>query len=65
MEISEAMVLCFKNGIKVYPVKTVTGWKIEYVINSEKHKFNKVLNSNKEKNNATTKSYLYLAKKYC
>jgi len=65
MEISEAMIKCFKNKIKVYPVNTVVGWKIEYIFKGKKYKFNKVLNGNEEKNNAITKSYLYLAQKYC
>ena len=65
MEISEAMRKCFKNKIIVYPVNTVVGWKVEYVLKGKKYKFNKVLNGNKEKNNAITKSYIYLAEKYC
>ena len=65
MEISEAMIKCFKNKIRVYPINTVVGWKIEYILKGKKHKFNKVLVSNEEKNNAMTLSYVYLAKKYC
>jgi len=65
MEVSDAMQKCFKNGIKAYPVKTVRGWFIEYVINKKPYKFDKVLKNNKEINNAITLSYIYLAKKYC
>tara|TARA_R110000803_G_scaffold76454_1_gene141084 strand:+ start:19369 stop:19557 length:189 start_codon:yes stop_codon:yes gene_type:complete len=61
----EAMSKCHKNGIRVYPVNTVLGWKIEYTLNKKKYKFDKVVNNNKDKNDAIVKSYLYLAEKYC
>jgi hypothetical protein len=64
MEISDAMKICFKNGIKIYPINTITGWIIEYTINGKPYKFDKVLNDNKEKNIAVAKSYIYLAEKY-
>ena len=63
MEVSDAMQKCFKNGIKCYPVKTVRGRIIEYVINKKPYKFDKVFKNNKEINNAMTLSYIYLAKK--
>lgn len=65
MEVHEAMFICFKNKIKCYPVKTVLGWKIEYVINNNKYKFDKIVNSDKDKNKAMEKTYIFLAKKYC
>ena len=64
MEISNAMALCFKNKIKVYPVKTVVGWKIQVVINNKKTTYDKVLLNKKDINVAIYKSYLYLANKY-
>ena len=65
MEISDAMAKCFKNGIKCYPIKTSLGWKIQYVVNGKKVTFDKILNDNKEKNEAITKTYFYLVDKYC
>ena len=64
MEISNAMSICFKNKIKVYPIKTVVGWKIQVVINNKKTTYDKVLLNKKEINVAIYKSYLYLAEKY-
>ncbi len=65
MEISDAMAKCFKNKIKCYPIKTSLGWKIQYIINGKKNTFNKTLNSNKEVNEAMTKTYIFLYEKYC
>ena len=65
MDHNNAMSLCFKNKIKCYPVYTITGVKIEYIINNKAYKFDKVLNGHKEINNAIVKSYVYLCKKYC
>ena len=58
------MTECFRNNIKVYPIFTVVGWKIQVSINNKITTYNKVLNTNKEKNEAITKTYIHLANKY-
>ena len=65
MEINKAMLRCFKNNIKVYPIKTALGWKIQYTMLNKKNTFNKILGNKKEINDAIMKSYSYLAEKYC
>ena len=64
MQIEDAVSLCMKNGIKVYPVSFNNNHKIEYSRNGIPEKtFDKVLINSKEVNNAIIKTYIYLAKR--
>ena len=64
MDVSKCMAACFKNDIKAYPIKTVTGWKIQYEILGKKATFQKVLKPS-QINNAMEKTYEHLYKTYC
>lgn len=65
MENHEAIAICFKNNIKVYPVVSEkTRFQIEYSVNDvPKKRFDKVLKDSKEVNIAMTKTYHFLAQK--
>ena len=60
MDINEAMVICFKNNVKVYPHKG----KIHVAeLNKQTIVYDKKLLNPKDINNAMTKTYIYHAKK--
>jgi len=64
MQIEDAVSLCMKNGIKVYPVSSGRYHKIEYSLNSvPKQRYSKVLDTPKKVSDAMIKTYLYLAEK--
>lgn len=59
MEISEAMGICFKKGVTVYPTNTK---QVEYATNGIPTKrYKRVLGNKKEMNEALTKTYIFLA----
>jgi hypothetical protein len=64
MSINEAMSICFKNGIKVYPVIYGKKHKIEYSLNGKSQtRYEKILQNSKEISIAMKKTYVYLANK--
>lgn len=63
MEIAEAMYICIKNNIKVYPIIVGYKFKIEVSINGNIKLYDKILTS-KEVNKAMTKTYIFYAKKF-
>jgi ABC-type multidrug transport system fused ATPase/permease subunit len=60
MDISNAMALCLRNQIKIYPSK---GYIFVERTGKQTIKYNKRLTSSKEINEAVTKTYIYYAKK--
>lgn len=53
------MSACFKNGIKVYPVRKNGSWRVQSQFNGRKKTFDKDLKTTKELNEALTKTYKY------
>ena len=63
-DINKAMGVCFKNGVKVYPVLSGRDHKIQVEINGKKQPpYNKILRNSKEVNDAMTSTYFYCAEK--
>lgn len=63
MEINDAMSICFKNKIKVYPVIENRRQKVAVSFKNKQIKmFDKVL-SGKDLNEALVKTYIFYAKK--
>jgi len=64
MTIGEACSICFKKGIKVYPVKVGGTWRINVKEEGKSPiRYNKSVTEGKETNEAMTKTYIFLAKK--
>jgi len=64
MNISEACSICFKEEIKVYPVKVGATWRIEVKTGSNKPiRYEKPLKEGFDTSNAMSKTYIFLAKK--
>lgn len=63
MSISEAVSICVKNEIKVYPVKRRNGWFLQVNFKGVLKTFEKRLDSNKDISDAVQKTYLHYAKK--
>jgi hypothetical protein len=64
MTIGEACSICFKKGIKVYPVKVGGTWRIEYKEDGRPaFRYEKALKEGLDTNNAMSKTYFFLAKK--
>ena len=63
IEINNAMSVCFKNRVIVYPIKVTGGWKIERQIEDRKPKTYDKIISEKEINEAVTKVYISIANK--
>lgn len=62
-EINKAMSRCFKNRVKVYPVKVSGGWKIEFSVGDKKPKrYDKIIKQ-ADINEAVTKTYINLSNK--
>tara|TARA_R110000772_G_C13195550_1_gene429495 strand:+ start:663 stop:893 length:231 start_codon:yes stop_codon:yes gene_type:complete len=61
--ISEAMSICIKNGIYVYPIKANGCWNIQVVNKKKINTFSKKLYSNKEVNDAVVITYIHYFKK--
>ena len=65
MNINDAMCICFKNKLIVYPIIEKPGWKVE--VNDQKNKkitiYKKIIKSSKDLNEAITKTYIFWAKK--
>ena len=64
MDINKAMSICFKNNLKVFPIKYDEGWKITAVHNKESETFDKIVNGKEEMNRALALSYIHFAKKF-
>lgn len=62
MDWHEAIRICFKNNVKVYPIYKFRKWFIECDINGKIKSFPKPLKSN-EIDNAMKKTYIFLAEK--
>lgn len=64
MDINDAMKICFKNNVKVYPFynKTIRMWNVVVDIDGQAKKIPKDLKQ-KELNNAIKKTYIFYAKK--
>ena len=62
MDISYAMSVCLRSGLKVYPVVTGRNFKIEIDDNGNLTRYNKEVNS-KELNKAMSETYKYFAAK--
>ena len=64
MNIGEACSICFKEEIKVYPVKVGATWRIEVKTGSNKPiRYEKPLKEGFDTSNAMSKTYIFLAKK--
>lgn len=64
MGLNEAMSICFKKGIKVYPIKVNDYFLIEYSQNGvPKKRYTKEIKNNKSISEAMKKTYIFLAKK--
>lgn len=63
MEINDAMNICFKNKIKVYPVIENRRQKVAVSFNDKKPKVFDTVVSGKELNEALTKTYIFYANK--
>lgn len=62
MKIDEAIKICLRNGVKVYPIYKSGKWYIETMILDKKKTFDKEV-QNKDIDNAIKKTYVYMAKK--
>ena len=62
MNFNEAIKICLRNGVKVYPVYKNGKWYIETMILDKKKIIDKPI-QNKEIDNAVKKTYIHLAKK--
>lgn len=62
MNFNEAIKICLRNGVKVYPVYKGGKWYIETMILDKKKTFDKEV-QNKDIDGAMKKTYVYLAKK--
>ena len=62
MKFEEAIKLCLRNDIKVYPVNVKQGWMIEVEQNKKTKRINKIIKNN-EIDQAMKKTYIYYAKK--
>lgn len=63
MSISEAVSICTKNEIKVYPVKRRNGWFLQVNFKGSLKTFEKRLDSNNAIGDAVQKTYLHYANK--
>ena len=65
MTISESMGICHKAGIKIYGIPFKTHFQVEMsdesINDGEPTRYKKRLNSNKELNEAVTKTYMHHA----
>jgi hypothetical protein len=63
-DINKAMSICFKNGVKIYPVLSGRHHKIQVESNGKKQPpYDKILRNFKEVNDAMTSTYFYCAEK--
>ena len=62
-DISEAMSVCMKNGIRVYPIRSEGFWKVQVVNKKDVNTFSKKLYSSNEVNEAVAKTYIYYFEK--
>lgn len=62
MKFQEAIKICLNAKLKVYPVHSKDGWRIEVDQNGETNTIKKVI-KNKEIDQAMKKTYIYYAKK--
>jgi|TARA_R110000824_G_scaffold177162_2_gene356453 hypothetical protein len=64
MNVTEACGICFKEQIKVYPVKVGGTWRIEVKTGNNKPiRYKKPLKEGSDTSNAMAKTYIFLAKK--
>ena len=64
MTINEAMSICFKEGVEVYPMRINGEWKIEVKKQGQKPtQYKKSVEAGSKTSLAIAKTYLYLAKK--
>jgi hypothetical protein len=64
MEVGEAMSICFKKYIKVYPVKVGGTWRVEVKTGNNKPiRYEKPVKQGSDTSNALAKTYIFLAKK--
>lgn len=64
MEVSRAMSICIKNGIKIYPVSDKLYFYVEYRKNDDKPITSKIRHLKpKEINEALVETYIYYAEK--
>jgi hypothetical protein len=64
MDISVACGICFKKGIKVYPVKVGATWRVEVKEEGKKStRYKKPLKEGFDTSKALESTYIFLAKK--
>jgi len=61
MDFGEAIRICLRNDVKVYPVPATGGFKIEVSINEKRTTFEKIIKK-KEVDEAMRKTYVHFAK---
>lgn len=59
-DINQALQICYRNNVKVYPVNVNWKWYIEADINGKKKRFSKAVQP-KEVNESVTKTYIHYA----
>ncbi len=64
LTISNAMSICFKNGVKAYVIcLNKNTFYIESIVSGKVKRYSKSSKNNKEANEALKKTYIFLAKK--
>ena len=63
MDVSQAMSICFKNNVKVYPIMFKGSFKVQVSFDGKIKTFDKMIGKN-EVNEALTKTYLHYAEKF-
>ncbi len=62
MDINEAIRICHRNRIYVYPVKVLGCWKVHREYNGKPYTYDKTINV-KDQSKAVNATYINLAKK--
>jgi hypothetical protein len=64
MNVSEACSICFKEGIKVYPVKVGATWRVEVKEEGKKPtQYKKALKEGIDTSKALSATYIFLSKR--